>query len=116
MTKVLITGNTYPVKDQLKALGAKWDADQKAWAIDEDKAEQAHAIVANQKPQTPGICSKCGKPCKAPFTICLSCKPPPRVCRQCGARPNVRGWPRIYRNGICSDCYRSEREEAEMGY
>jgi hypothetical protein len=37
-------------------------------------------------------------------------------CKQCGASPNARGWPRIYRNGICSDCYRDEAEEREMGY
>ena len=30
-TKFNITGNTYPVKDQLKVLGCKWDAQDKAW-------------------------------------------------------------------------------------
>ena len=30
-----ITGNTYPVKDSLKALGARWNPDQKAWMIDD---------------------------------------------------------------------------------
>jgi hypothetical protein len=29
-----ITGNTFPVKDQLKALGARWDAEKKVWWID----------------------------------------------------------------------------------
>jgi hypothetical protein len=41
----LITGNTYPVKDKLKALGGKWDAVNKGWLVPDDKADEAHAIV-----------------------------------------------------------------------
>ena len=41
-----ITGNTYPVKDQLKALGARWNPDQKAWMVTDDKVGQARQIVA----------------------------------------------------------------------
>lgn len=44
-----ITGNTYPVKDQLKALGAKWDAEKKCWMITADKAAQAQQIVTGAK-------------------------------------------------------------------
>lgn len=49
MTKtktVAITGNTFPVKDQIKALGGKWDADSKAWMVPADKADQAKALVS----------------------------------------------------------------------
>lgn len=46
MKNVAITGNTYPVKDQLRRLGARWNADGKAWMIREDLADQARAIVA----------------------------------------------------------------------
>jgi hypothetical protein len=31
MTTLAITGNTYPVKDSLKALGCRWNGDMKAW-------------------------------------------------------------------------------------
>jgi hypothetical protein len=41
-----ITGNTYPVKDQIKNLGGKWDADKKAWMVPNDKYEQALKLVA----------------------------------------------------------------------
>ncbi len=41
-----ITGNTYPVKDQLKALGGRWNPDQNAWMVPADKADQAKALVA----------------------------------------------------------------------
>lgn len=44
--QVAISGNTYPVKDQLKALGARWNPDAKAWMIPADRAEEARRIVA----------------------------------------------------------------------
>ena len=43
--QVAITGNTYPVKDALKSLGAKWNADEKAWMISSAKADEARKIV-----------------------------------------------------------------------
>jgi hypothetical protein len=43
---VEIKGNTYPVKDQLKAMGARWNADKKAWVISADKAEAARKLVS----------------------------------------------------------------------
>jgi hypothetical protein len=44
--KIQITGNTYPHKDQLKALGCRWDGAAKCWvASSEDMAEKAKAIV-----------------------------------------------------------------------
>ncbi len=118
MTKQMerVIGNTYPVKDAIRELGGKWNADEKCWMVPSDKLQQAQALVVAQPAPKPGVCSKCGASCKPPFTLCLKCKPAPARCRQCGARPGPRGWPRIYRNGICSDCYQSDREEAEMGY
>ena len=41
-----ITGNTYPVKDQLKALGGKWNPEVKGWVVPDDKAEEARRLVA----------------------------------------------------------------------
>lgn len=43
---VLITGNTYPVKDALKAMGARWDADVRGWRVPADKASAARALVS----------------------------------------------------------------------
>lgn len=48
---IAISGNTYPVKEQLKALGARWNGDLKAWMVTPDKAEQAKAIVASAGPK-----------------------------------------------------------------
>ena len=46
MNTVAISGNTYPVKEALKALGARWNADGKAWMVPADKADEARALVA----------------------------------------------------------------------
>lgn len=43
---VAITGNTYPVKDAIKALGGRWDADSKCWMVPDAKAEEARKLVA----------------------------------------------------------------------
>lgn len=44
---VAITGNTYPVKEQLKALGARWNAENKAWMVTPANADAARKIVAS---------------------------------------------------------------------
>ncbi|MCC6314802.1 MAG: hypothetical protein IT337_12410 [Thermomicrobiales bacterium] len=97
---VAITGNTYPVKDQIKALGGRWDADRKAWMVPDDRADEARKLVA-------------GSPSK------FSCDAGrrPTKCRMCGhvERRNARGYPigdRILRSGECQSCY----EERKMGY
>ncbi len=46
MNSVAITGNTYPVKDAIKALGGRWDAAAKAWLVPTDKAAAARNLVA----------------------------------------------------------------------
>lgn len=50
---VLVTGNTYPVKDSIKALGGRWDAAAKGWRVPADKADSAKALVASGRQPTP---------------------------------------------------------------
>ena len=77
---VAVTGNTYPVKDHLKALGARWDPDQKAWMIDAAKADQARQLVAatgtqkrtsTSKPHF-SRCHECGIPSNG-YYRCYDC-------------------------------------------
>jgi hypothetical protein len=113
MTLTKITGNTYPVKDQLRALGGKWNPTEKCWEVSSDKAAEAQKLVADAPaaaPLTPGKCRKCGAQCKAPYTLCWDCKPAPTACQVCGKRADR--YTRIYRSGECGDCY----EERKMGY
>lgn len=42
-----ITGNTYDVREQLKALGGRWNPTAKGWDVPDDKADCARAIVAS---------------------------------------------------------------------
>lgn len=92
---IAITGNTYPVKDQLKSLGAKWNPDQKVWMISPEKANEAAKIVAEAPKQS--------------FSQFR-----PSRCKSCGCAPSR--YNKIYRNGQCKDCFVSDKEEAEMGY
>ena len=109
-----ITGNTYPVKDALRAMGAKWDADAKAWMIADAKADEARRLVAGAPAQqaTPGKCLKCKGPVKPPYTVCYGCKnstspsggggsyrrgrsnraPGGRTCPNCGSRSCSAAW------------------------
>lgn len=41
----LITGNTYPVRAELKALGGTWSKVQQGWLVPDDRAEEARALV-----------------------------------------------------------------------
>jgi len=54
---VLVTGNTYPVKDSIKALGGRWDAAAKGWRVPADKAAQAQALVAGAPKSAPRAAS-----------------------------------------------------------
>jgi len=98
--RTAISGNTYPVRAQLKALGGRWDPDQKAWMVPDDKVEQARQLVAGApKGYVPGQSYR------------------PRKCVVCGRveRRDSRGYvdgDRILRSGECQSCY----EERKMGY
>ena len=42
----LITGNTYPVKESIKALGGTWNKTAQGWVVPADKADEARALVS----------------------------------------------------------------------
>ncbi len=50
---VEIKGNTYPVKDQLRALGGRWNAERKAWMVPDDQADAAAKLVQGAPKQPP---------------------------------------------------------------
>jgi hypothetical protein len=73
---VEIAGNTYPVRDQLRALGGKWDAARKVWMVPADKADEARKLV-EAAPRG-----------KATGTKTRGHTYSPRVCKDCGCRIN----------------------------
>lgn len=44
--RLYLRGNTYPVKDQIRSAGGKWDHDQKAWYVGVQRREIAEQIVS----------------------------------------------------------------------
>ena len=94
---VAIAGNTFPVKESLKAIGARWNGDAKAWMVPADKADEARKIVAS-----------------AVTTASSTRTYRPTHCRECGQ--TARRYTKIYRNGLCSECYRDALEEQGQGY
>ena len=86
-----VTGNTYPVKEALKALGARWNPDQKVWMVPDEKIEQARAIVAS-----------------APAKTSQNSDYRPSRCKQCGA--SASRYNKVYRSGICRECYSEEED------
>lgn len=104
MELVLITGNTYPVKDQIKDLGGRWDATAKGWRVPSDKAPQAQLLVSGAGLAGGGNRTSNGG------------KSNSKTCYECGhtERRNARGYPvgdRVW-GGLCQSC----REERDMGY
>lgn len=77
---IAITGNTYPVKDRLKALGGRWNPDEKAWMVPDDKADEARALVAGAPAKSShshssyrgGKCHDCGRPSRG-YYYCYDC-------------------------------------------
>ena len=43
--RIYVTGNTFPIKSQLKSAGCHWDGDRKQWWIGAAKASQIASIV-----------------------------------------------------------------------
>lgn len=106
MTQVAITGNTYPVKDKLKTLGAKWDSARKCWTITDAKVEEARRIVAAAPPEppaVPGKCRKCGRQVKSPYTVCFTCSGKKTThCVNCGSHLDDYAQRKGYKR--CLDC------------
>jgi hypothetical protein len=90
METVLITGNTYPVKDDLKGLGAKWDAAAKGWRVPADKADAARALVAGATPKAParptGTARPAGAARRPGWTPCGYPGCNPSYCDECDGK------------------------------
>lgn len=100
----LITGNTFPVKDQIKALGGRWNPLQKAWEVPDDKESQAISLVNGAGPKIFNSFNNNNKP--KPFIHYR--------CKDCGCTASK--YNKIYKNGQCKDCWLGDKEEREMGY
>jgi len=46
MSTILITGNTYPVRAELRALGGTWNKVKQGWAVPYHAEDRARQLVA----------------------------------------------------------------------
>lgn len=81
MATVLITGNTYPVKEQIKALGGRWDPNAKGWRVPEGKAAAAQRLVSSAGPAPRYSSGRSG-----------NFAPGRRKCPECGSRECSKAW------------------------
>lgn len=44
--RIYLVGNTYPIKDRIKAIGGHWDGDRKAWWVGAAKVSEAEALAS----------------------------------------------------------------------
>lgn len=51
--RIYLEGNTYPVRDAIRDLGATWDGDSKRWWVGAAKREAAAALVAKLNTTSP---------------------------------------------------------------
>ena len=59
---ILVSGNTYAVKDQLKALGGRWDSAARGWRVPAEHSAAALSLVGPSAPaQSRLTCRSCGE-------------------------------------------------------
>lgn len=49
---ITITGNTFPVKEQIKALGGRWNRIMQGWDVPAINADEARALVERAGPSS----------------------------------------------------------------
>lgn len=80
-----IHGNTYAVREQIKALGGKWNPAAKCWMVPDDQANAARALVSGTR--------------AAPTKTTLRCK----CCGTTGTR-GAYPFSTLPGSGRCDDC------------
>src|SRR5690554_3443090 len=50
-SRIYVTGNTYPIRSQLKDIGCHWDGDRKQWWIGTAKVKQVEELLAGASSQ-----------------------------------------------------------------
>ncbi len=95
-----ITGNTYPVKDQLKALGGRWNPTAKGWDVPSAKADEARRLVAGTFRPSGNLMTSASqmgeKISVASMARSTARKSGAYECLECGER--------IYGGGECRNC------------
>ena len=86
---IMVTGNTYPVKERLKALGGRWDSAARGWRVPAENGAAAQALVGPVATTQPS----------RPVSQALTC----RSCGQTGTR-GAYPFSTLPGSGRCDDC------------
>ena len=73
-----LLGNTYSIKDQIKAKGGRWDSTSKTWSVPDEHYDELSKMLPCKKltGQLWEECRRCGQ---EPVYISLGC-----LCENCG--------------------------------
>jgi hypothetical protein len=76
MNQITVTGNTYPVREQLKALGGQWDATNKRWNFPQASraALEAIDVPVGGREELWEECDKCGAEPVDSSGLCARCR------------------------------------------
>lgn len=97
----LITGNTFPVRSHLKALGGTWSPAQHGWRVPDRVADRARQLVAQA---ATGYREPVGFSAAAQVAPCWECHAPDGRFRNYGAATPV----------LCDVCH--ERRRANQAF
>jgi len=45
----LVIGNTYPIKDEIRALGGRWDKVRRGWLVPDNQYDKVIGLLSAQK-------------------------------------------------------------------
>src|SRR5262249_36438862 len=51
-SRIYLTGNTFPIREQIKNLGGHWDGERRAWWVGKGKREAIAALANSAVPQS----------------------------------------------------------------
>jgi len=73
---ITVTGNTYPVRDELKKLGARWDGTNKQWILPDTALEAVNKlrVPIGGREQLWEPCSRCGSEPVDGSGLCDRCR------------------------------------------
>ena len=74
-----LTGNTYPIKEQIRSAGGKWNPNEKVWYVPENVFEKLQSLIPQKEEfkhcgQLWEECECCGnEPIYMPYGVCECC-------------------------------------------
>lgn len=125
---VQISGNTYPVREQIKALGGRWDAVHSCWVVADEVADECLEMVVaaglrpdwmeDAGPWTPEWAKETPSgvfdPVASTPKVLLKRAPPPPIDFHKESRRCICGKRKNRENAMCRKCTWEHRQQLEL--